>query len=335
MSLENQKHNRGDVIVVDSFTGNYIDEPDIETEILGDVVPAVRIIRVESHEQLYGQIEDASGILCWHHVLMNDELFSRLRRCKGIIRTGVGFDKMDLEAAGARGIPIANIPDYGTEEVADHAMALLLGAVRRLVASDRHARTGGWNYEVIGDARRLRGRVLGLVGFGRIGRAVCIRAKAFGLRVGFYDPYVPSGTDKVHGVERYESLEALLGDADYVSLHAFLNDETRGMIGREQFTQMKSDAILVNTARGGLIDREAMIEAVTGGAIAQLALDVVDGEPDTPEALRQSERVLLTPHSAFFSREGFRELRVKSATYMRAYLLDQPVRDTINAAYLA
>lgn len=325
-----QQYKHGEVVIIDSFEGNYVNEPDIEQEILGDLVSAIRIVRVKSREQLHGQIEDAAGIMCWHHIQVNDELLGQLRQCKGIIRTGVGFDNIDLAAATARGIPVVNIPDYGTEEVADHAMALLLAAVRRIRVSDQHVRDGGWNCEIIGNARRLRGRLLGLVGFGRIGRAMSARAQVFGLRIGFYDPYVPSGMDKVHGVERYESLEALLGDADFVSIHAFLNDETRGLIGRAQFAQMKSDAILVNTARGGIVDREALVAAVGEGAIAQFALDVVDGEPDIPDVVRQSERVLLTPHSAFFSVEGYRELRVKSARYLRSLLSDEPVRDILN-----
>lgn len=330
MSASIDTHEPGEVVVVDSFEGNYIDDADLEAEILGDAVSGVRIERVHSHEQLYGRIEQATGLLVWHHVRVGDELLRHLPRCQGIIRTGVGFDNIDISATRAHGVPVVNVPDYGTEEVADHTMALLLAAARRLRTTDQHVRSGGWDCSSIGDARRLRGRLLGLVGFGRIGRAVALRAKAFGLRVGFYDPYVPSGTDKVHGVTRYASLAPLLADADYVSVHAFLNDETRGLIGDEQFAQMKADAILVNTARGGVVDRAAMVRAIREGAIAQLAVDVVDGEPDIPEALLRSDRVLITPHSAFFSVEGFRELRVKSASYMRALLRGEPVHDIIN-----
>lgn len=320
----------GEVIVLDSFEGRYISEAEIEQSILGDVVPTVRIVRVAATEDAFGHIEDALGLLVWHHIVVDRAFASRLRRCKGIIRTGVGFDKIDLAATTEFGIPVANIPDYGTEEVADHTMALLLAAVRRLRVTDRHVRDGGWSWESIGTVGRLRGRTLGIIGFGRIGRAVCIRAQAFGLRIGFYDPYVPSGTDKVHGVTRYASLDELLSDADFVSVHAPLTNETRGFIGDEQFARMKADAILVNTARGGIVDRDALIAAVGRQAIAQFALDVVDGEPDIPDAVKRSDNVLITPHSAFYCREGMRELRVKAAQHMRALLLDQPVRDVLN-----
>lgn len=320
----------GDVIIIDSHHGNYVDDADIETQVLGDMVSSVRIIRVESHQELAGQLDNAVGVLVWHHVHVSDELLQHLPRCKGIIRTGVGFDNIDIEATARYAIPVANIPDYGTEEVADHTMALLLAAVRRLPTTGQHVRDGGWAWDTIGKAGRMRGRKLGIIGFGRIGRAVSLRARPFGLQIGFYDPHVPSGTDKAHGVHRYKTLEPLLAECDYIAVHAFLNEGSRGMIGSAQFAQMKNDAILINTARGGIVERAAMIEAVENQRIGMLGLDVVDGEPDIPEAVRRSERVILTPHSAFYSQEGMHELRLKAAQHMRSFLLGEPVLDVIN-----
>lgn len=300
------------VVIVDSLHGGYLEQPDMEREVLGSVAE-VELLRVQSGEELYGRIEDADAIICWHHIAIDKPLIERLRHCCGIIRAAVGYDNMDLAAAGRCGIPICNIPDYGTEEVADHAWALILALVRRLPVLDRHCRDGGWDWRAIGSVRRLRGEKLGIVGFGRIGSAVARRAHAFGIEVGFYDPYLPSGADKAHGVKRYEDLHELLRNSGIVTVHVNLTEETCGLIGAAEFACMGSNTILVNTARGDVIDLAAMLDALAKNGVAALGLDVVADEPNIPLVLRNDERCLLTAHSAFYADSGLRELRIKAA----------------------
>ena len=196
------------------------------------------------------------------------DFIARIPNCRVIVRAGVGFDQIDLEAAGRAGIPVCNTPDYGTSEVADHAIALTLALTRGIVSYHEHLVADpiqGFNSALAPLVRRSRGRTFGVVGFGRIGTATALRAKAFGFRVVGFDPYVSAGTEIALGIERVGALEALLDAADIVSLHCPLTAETKGMIGAEAFRRMKPNAILINTARGEIVDVSAMIAAIRAG----------------------------------------------------------------------
>ena len=317
------------VSIVDSHRGPYLETTDIEQEVLQPYARPV-LHRVHVPEELLGHIEEADVIISWHTIPLQADLLRRLRQCRGIVRAAVGFDNIDIGCAGTLGIPVCVVPDYGTEEVADHTIALLLALVRNLRELDQHARSGGWDWRTIGRVPRLRGATLGIVGFGRIGRSVARRAQAFGLQVAFYDPYAPSGTEKVYGVTRYDTLDDLLEHARMLSLHVPLTDETHHLMGRRELERLSPDVILINTSRGEVIDQEALIAQVLAGRIGRVGLDVLAHEPHVPEAFRTSERVLLTAHSAFYADASLVELRYKAATVARRLLLGQPVRDIVN-----
>jgi phosphoglycerate dehydrogenase-like enzyme len=318
-----------EVIIVDSNHGPYLEEPDIEREVLGHEATPI-LVRVNSCDELIGIIDDAAAIISWHTIALPARVLENLKNCRGIVRAAMGFDNIDIAFAAKRGIPVAIVPDYGTEEVADHTMALLLALVRKLVTIDRFAKSGEWDWRGVGSVMRLRGTNLGIVGFGRIGSAVARRAQMFGLQVGFYDPYVPSGYDKVHAVTRHESLHGLLDWAQIVSVHVPLNAETRRLIGRAELARMTPQKVLINTSRGEVIDQEELIEALKENRIGQVGLDVLAGEPNVPAVFRTSDRVLLTAHSAFYADASLAELRYKAAASVRRLLRGERERNVVN-----
>jgi D-3-phosphoglycerate dehydrogenase len=230
-----------------------------------------------------------------------------LQKCKLIIQGSVGFDSIDVDAATARGIPIANLFDYCIEEVATHAMSLVLAGARRLTFMERVVRDGSWAGDrrvmmrKIGPVERLSEQTLGLVGFGNIGKLVAERARGFGWRMLAADPFVKPEVAKEHGVELVP-LEQLLRESDYVTLHVFLNAQTRHMISTAQLALMKPTAYLVNTCRGPIVDEAALIAALHAGKLAGAGLDVFETEPiDMSNPLLQMENVIVTPHVAVYS----------------------------------
>lgn len=230
---------------------------------------------------------------------------ARLERCRILVRRGVGYDVVDLAAAAEFRLPVANVPDYGTEEVATHAFALLLAAVRRLDVFMAGVRKGDWRYSQAGQLHRLVGRTLGVVGYGRIGHALARRAPAFGLRVVACDPYAPVDDD----VPRL-GLGELLGAADYVSLHVPLTAETRRMIDATAFAAMRPGAVLVNTSRGPVVDPDALLDALGSGHLAAAACDVHDVEPlPADHPLLRAPNFLPTPHSAWYTEESMADMR--------------------------
>lgn len=317
------------VVVVDSVRGGYVEEPGVEREVLGHLAQVV-LQRCREDADLDGPAVDADVLINWHHIALPARAVRRLRRCRGIVRASVGYDNIDLDAARACGIPVCNVPDYGTEEVADHAMALVLALARRLPLLDAHVRAGGWDWRAVGSVGRLRDSALGIVGLGRIGTAVARRAQAFGFDVAFYDPFLPSGVEKSLALVRCEELHELIERSWVLSLHAPLTAETFRMIGRHEIERMRPGTILVNTARGDLVDNDALIAALTEGRLLGAGLDVVSGEPGLPDEIRASGRVLLTPHAAFYSDASLLELRRKAAATAGRLLLGQPVRTIVN-----
>src|SRR4051812_25517495 len=209
---------------------DFLDEMEVEAPILGDLADIV-LAGGHAEDDLFDLVPEADALILFHDIpRVTDATFSRTRRCRGLVRAGVGYNNVDIAAAGRRGIVVCNVPDYGTEEVADHALMLLLAVVRQLIPSDAAIRRGGWDYRSQIETRRLRGRTLGLVGCGRIGAATALRAKAFGLDVVFYDPFVAPGFEKALGVRRAERLEDLLEQSPYVSLHCYLDETTHHLI---------------------------------------------------------------------------------------------------------
>jgi D-3-phosphoglycerate dehydrogenase len=251
---------------------------------------------------------------------------------RGMVRAGVGYDNVDLAAARAAGITICNVPDYGTDEVADHAMALLLTMARRVAQMDREVRGGGWKVPGSG-IHRLAGRRLALIGVGRIGRRVAARAQAFGLDVVAYDPFLQSWD--LAGVGRAASLEEAVTDADFISLHAPLTAENRHLIAAPAIALMRRAPVIINTSRGGLVDLDALTEALDNGHLSGAALDVTEPEPlavDHP--LRAHPLALVTPHASFYSAEAQDELQRRAAEEILRSLRGEPPRCPVNPEVL-
>ena len=318
----------------DRFTvliADFLDETSIESAVLQDIAGLV-MARAKEEGELASYLPHADAIMLFHDIsIVGEPSFSRAPRCRCVVRAGVGFNNVDVEAATRHGVVVCNVPDYGTEEVADHAIMFLLAIVRRLMPSHQEIKGGTWDYRSAIGAPRLRGKTFGVVGCGRIGTAAAMRAKAFGLDVVFYDPYLRQGMDKALGIRRAYSLEDLLVQSHYVSLHCYLDPSNRHMINAATIAQMRPGAVLINTARGPLVDESALLEALESGHIAGAGLDVVEIEPLENERLRQHRNVLLTPHTAFYSVEGYNELRTKTAEEVRRILLGQPPRNPVNS----
>jgi D-3-phosphoglycerate dehydrogenase / 2-oxoglutarate reductase len=257
----------------------------------------------------------SSGIEVVFHYLgaLPGWVIEQLVQCRVIARMGMGFDTIDVTAARARGIEVVYVPDFGGDDVADHALALLLACARRLVTSGQALRAGTWpSYGDLGPMRRLKGQILGLLGFGRIARGLAKRAQAFGLVVIAYDPAVDADTMNSCGVEAV-SEEELYQRADFVSIHVPLSAATHHLVDRPQLDRMKPTAYLINTSRGGVVRQEQLVRALSRGSIAGAGLDVFEVEPlPTDDPLRSLENVVLSPHSASFAIEALAEVRRKA-----------------------
>jgi C-terminal binding protein len=309
---------------------DFLDETSIESAVLGDIARIV-IARARDETELAAYLPDADAILLFHDIsILGEPSFARAPRCRCVVRAGVGYNNIDVEAATRHGVVICNVPDYGTEEVADHAIMFLLALARRLVISHGAIREGTWDYRTALGAPRLRGKIFGLVGCGRIGTATAVRARALGLDVVFYDPFLRQGMDKALGIRRVFKLEDLLEQSHFVSLHCYLDESNRRMMDARAFALMRPGAILINTARGGLVDEDALLAALDGGKLAAAGLDVVEHEPPKNDRLRLHPQILLTPHTAFYSVEGYTELRTKTAEEARRILLGERPRNPVN-----
>jgi C-terminal binding protein len=325
------------VVVTDLVTGNL----DPERRILGELADIVAI-SARTEDDLIGRVEDADALMVYHTMIVSRRVIERLTHCKLIVRCGVGFDNVDHVFARKCGIPVGNVPDYGTEEVADSALGMALSLVRGIALlnttlRDRH---GDWTWKLAAPLHRLRGRVFGIVGLGRIGTAVAGRARAFGMDVAFYDPYKPDGYDKALGIRRVETLFDLLRQAHVVSMHCPLTAETERLIDAAALQEMPHGSYLVNTSRGAVVDTAAVAPALASGRLAGAAIDVLPHEPphaDDPLILawRNPEhpayhRLILNPHTAFYSEEGLMDMRVKGATACRRALEGLPLRNIVN-----
>jgi len=278
--------------------------------------------------------KDVDGILtCFAKV--TERVVRAAEKCVVIGRYGVGVDNIDVDTATELGIAVTYVPDYCIPEVSDHVMAMLLSWNRRIVFFDRATKTKGWGTEGLGmRIMRLEGKKLGIVGFGRIGRAVADRARAFGLQVVVADPFVTAEAAQDAGAVKMELLE-LLGESDFVTLHSPLIPQTQGMIGKDEFAQMRPDAFLINAARGGLIDEDALYDALTSGQIAGAGLDVlVDLDPPIDHRISQLENVIITPHTAFFSQEAVLELEERAAGEVVSVFQGKMPDNLVNPAVL-
>jgi D-3-phosphoglycerate dehydrogenase len=313
------------VAVTDSVFPNL----DVARGVLATIGADLRLAEQPTPEGILKIAAGADAVLATYAKITAD-MIGRMSRCRIISRFGIGVDNVDLAAATSAGIVVTKVPDYCIDEVSDHALALLLAAARKITVSNTQVHDGRWEMPAVVPIHRLRGSVLGLVGFGRIPQLVAPKAKAFGLRVIAYDPFVPADVFAREGVEAVD-LAQLLGRSDFVSIHTPLMPETRGLFDAGAFRQMKPTAYLINTARGPIVDEAALAEALDAGRLAGAALDVMPHEPPTGSPLLGRENVIITPHTSFYSEESLLELQRKAAEEVVAVLTGKSPRNPVNA----
>jgi len=281
---------------------------EIERGLLADV-DADLIVASGDIESVLAVAADADAVLNTYLPWTADSI-SRLEKCRIIARYGIGFDNVDLKAAADAGIVVTNVPDYSVEEVATHALALILASLRKVVVADDSARKGTWSIDNFRPIRRLSTLTVGLVGYGRIARRIAAPLQALGADIIAHDPFLQEGPDLPPLLE----LDTVLGRSDIVSLHLPLTDETRGIIGTEALARMKPGSILINTSRGPLVDLDALAGALKEGTIGAAGLDVFDVEPLDPARLQSVPNLIVTPHMAYYSEEALEESQRKAAT---------------------
>ncbi|MGE3919240.1 MAG: C-terminal binding protein [Hyphomicrobiaceae bacterium] len=319
---------------------------DIETKALGNDVTLIHA-RQKSFDAIDLSVWESADAIVVSRLPIDASVIPHLKRCRIVVRNGVGFDVLDLKGLGEAGIPACNIPDYGTTEVADSAIAMMLAFARGTAALDTYLRedmAGNWTHERNVTAKRLRGATFGVIGLGRIGTAAALRARAFGMRIVFYDPVLPGGTELGLGFERARSLQELLGQADVVDMHTPLNERTRKMLNAETVGMIKPGAYVINTSRGPVCDTAALLEGLKSNRLLAVGLDVLPTEPgqaDDPlvAAWRANEpwirgRVLLNPHAAFYSPDAYVDQRTKAVQTAYNYLSDGTLVNCVNAEYL-
>ena len=290
-------------------------------------------LKFAPQEELIAAIRDADVVVV-NMAPMTAQVIGALERCRLIIRHGIGYDNVDLKAATAKGIRVANIPDYCPEEVAEHTIAHLFACYRQVVFSrkvlEESSRKGLWDFSGVPRMFRLSGKTLGIVGCGRVGSRVLKKTKGLEMEYLICDPYLSEERKRELGIECVD-LETVLKDSDIVTLHTPLNEETRRMIGAPELRMMKETAHLINTARGPLVDVEALARALREGWIAGAGIDVYDKEPPDPSyPLFGLENAVLTPHLAWNSEEAGWDIRVKILEDIRRFMEGKPPRFVVN-----
>lgn len=280
----------------------------IESSVLADVDVDVELRGeyARTPEEVIEAAEGADALLV-QYADVTREVVEALPDLQAVGRYGIGVDSIDVEAAADHGVPVVNVPDYCVEEVPTHTLALLLACVRKVPSYDRAIKGGEWDWTAGKPIRRLTGATLGLVGFGKLPRRLVELVEGFDLDVLVYDPYVDADDIEAVGAEKVD-LDTLLERSRYVSIHAPLTDETRNLIDTDALGRMREDAIVVNTARGPLIDVEALTEAIEAGEIAGAGLDVLPEEPPSDPPL-DHDAIVYTPHVAFYSEESEETMR--------------------------
>ena len=302
----------------------------IEKEILGalaDLVP----LQVTNPEAFFPEAEDCEALLNTYGGPITSDIMARMPNCKIISRYGIGVDTIDLAAATEAGIIVTNNPTYCIEEVAEHTLAMLLTCARKISFYDRLVRKGEWAVPPGKPMFRLAGSTLGLIGFGNIARRVARGAASLDMRVLYSDPFVEAGQFDVPG-EKVE-FEDLLKESDYLCVHAPLTPQTRGMVGADAFSNMKSTAFIINCSRGPIIDTEALVQALDGEQIAGCALDTTDPEPlPTDHSLRSRENVIINPHAAWYSEQAMGGLQRGAPSEVRRVLEGKWPINVVNQA---
>ncbi|MDR1708949.1 MAG: C-terminal binding protein [Candidatus Accumulibacter sp.] len=312
------------VIVVDCDHENI----DPERAVLKDSFGEPRWLKCRTEDEVIAQCGEGDGLII-QYAPMTRRVLEKLPRCKAIVRLGVGVDTVDLRAAADLGIVVCNVPDYGTNEVSDHALALMLCLTRKLVRANALTKAGRWDCSLMKPIFRHQVQTVGIVGLGRIGRAMAHKTQALGMTVLGCDPYVSPGD--LPDYVSLTGLDDLLRRADVVSIHCPLTEETRHLIDEKRLALMKPTAYLVNTARGNIVDEAALDRHLAAGKLAGAAMDVLAKEPGAADhPLFRHENFIATPHMAWYSEESARELKRKAAEEVRSVLLGEAPRYQVN-----
>lgn len=303
---------------------------DVEKKILAglaDLVP----LQTKKPEDFLSQAADCDALLNTYAGPITADVMAKMPKCRIIARYGIGVDTIDLDAATQAGIIVTNNPTYCVEEVAEHAMALLLDSARKIAFYDRLVRAGTWAVPPGKPLYRLLGRTLGLVGFGNIARLVAVRAAAFGMKILYADPFVKDGQFSEPG--KKVELDELFKASDFISLHPPLTPQTRGMINDDAFSRMKPGAVLINCSRGPVVDTAALVRALDAKKIAGCALDTTDPEPlPDPHALRGRDNVIINPHVAWYSETAMVGLQAGAPNEVRRVLTGEWPVNVVNKA---
>ena len=290
--------------------------------------------------------KNADGLITGLKMKIDKNAIDKLTSCKIITRLGVGYDLIDIKYSGNKGIIVSNVPDYGTYEVADHAIAMIMNFARGISTYNDMLKSNikkNWNFGAVNTIDRVVNKNIGIIGLGRIGTAFALRAKAFGFNVKFYDPYIPDGQDKALNIERYHNLEELISEIDYLSIHCLANKETENLIDAKIFNICKPNLTIVNTARGVIINLDDAYTALKNNKLQAIGLDVFPNEPPNKnhslvkawlnEGWAKS-RIIFTPHSAFYSPTGLIFLREKALKTCLDHLEGTKTANCVNTKYL-
>ena len=287
-------------------------------------------LQLTEKRDILRETEFADAVMV-HFDQIDKDVISNLKNCRIIARSAVGYDNIDLDAASDAKIPVTNVQDYCVDEVSNHNLMMILNSAKKFNQLEANVKKGLWgDFAIAKPIHAVRGQTLGLLGCGRIARCLAVKAQVFGIKVIAYDPYIKPEAVKDFGVTLV-SREELLAQSDFISMHLLLNEDTRKSINADFFKKMKNSAIFVNTARGGLVDEDALIEALRTGEIAGAALDVLTEEGiDKDAPLQKFDNVIITPHAAWYSEQAFYTLLTSAAQEVVRALHGEPVKNQVN-----
>ena len=309
------------------ITDTPYDDIDIESQLLKNYQASVKSLSLKSDHEIVKECADAN-ILLNLVAPINEKVFSSLPDLIGVVRYGTGYDNVDIPSATEHGIVVANIPQYGQDEVAEHTAALILSSWRKISYYNNSISNGVWNWKIGRPIHPINGKTLGLVGFGRIAKMVASKMKGFGMVVQIYDPFVGEEQCTTLGVKKV-SLEDLASSSDVISVHTPLTKETYHIISRKEVSVMKG-CIFVNASRGPIVDEDALIDGLNSGKISSAALDVLEKEPESRSKFAGMDNVIFTPHIGWYSEESMIDLRTKVAKTAISFIEKKLPSNVIN-----
>jgi D-3-phosphoglycerate dehydrogenase len=314
------------------LTGTVLPNSDVEKGIVEEAGGSLMTIDVSSKEELIESATNPVGIMTIETDI-DESVMEAFPNLEFISVHGIGVDMVDLDAATERGIPVFNTPHYCLEEVATHTLSLILACERRVCQFNSGVKAGGWDYESEGSIRRLSTKTVGVVGCGDIGLEVVKRLNGFDVDILGYDPYVPEEEMSQYGIRKAD-FEDLCESSDIVTVHTPLTESTRDLIDASAFESMEPGVTLVNAARGGIIDQEALHEAIESGTVAYAGLDVLENEPPEDDRILEFDNVVVTPHAAWYSEDALAELQRQAGENVAAFLRGETPEYVVNRSVL-